>query len=421
MNSFYFRTRVMLLIGALAIISPALASDWVETWTSSDLPDPESIVFDEARNVFFVSYRDSSEKPGGALVGQLTTHGAVIEKEWAAGLSATKDMLVVGNSLYVLGAADLVEIDIDSASIVNRFSVPGDAALTNLVNDTNGNIFVTEALGNLVYRLDTDGNFEPWSSGQSNADSNGRPTAEDNTSRAERGNSQSRKLNFDDATGTIVASDPDERLEKLIEAGRSIRDVAYLGEREMFVVLFAEHGEITAFVRSDATFPIGVRRNGSYYTRIEWADATLDTPLYWVANINDDDTARNGGSWGAPTMGPANVVLSFFGESQEIGRIRLFHNVGATISPLDELASKINIYVSDDPNLQRTGDKTAAINDFEWRKIVSADTPQKVGWLEFVLDSPVRAHYVRLELVANFGTPPERAYTETNELVIYPY
>ena len=93
-------------------------------------------------------------------------------------------------------------------------------------------------------------------------------------------------------------------------------------------------------------YPLGVRRDGSYYTRIEWCSHTVTDPLIWVNNLIDDDTKRNGGTWGANTMGPANVILSFFGEEQEISKVCIFHNVGVPHSVLEELASVINIYVS---------------------------------------------------------------------------
>ena len=85
-------------------------------------------------------------------------------------------------------------------------------------------------------------------------------------------------------------------------------------------------------------YPLGVRRDGSYYTRIEWASHTESDPTFWVVNLIRDDLERNGGTWGANTPGPATAVLSFFGESQKISKIRIFRNVGLDISILEELA-----------------------------------------------------------------------------------
>ena len=40
-------------------------------------------------------------------------------------------------------------------------------------------------------------------------------------------------------------------------------------------------------------YPLGVRRDGSYYTRIEWASHTESDPTFWVVNLIRDDTERN--------------------------------------------------------------------------------------------------------------------------------
>jgi hypothetical protein len=166
--------------------------------------------------------------------------------------------------------------------------------------------------------------------------------------------------------------------------------------------------------------PVGMRRDGSYYTRIEWASHTESDPCFWVCNVIDDDIERSGGTWGAHTLGPANVVLGFFGETQQVGRIRFFTNVGLPISILEEIAKQINVYVSDtdEPRKLRTKDDT--IDSVTWTKVAEFLTEKKEAWQELVLDKPVQARYVRFELVENFGTPPEIDWTEVSEIKIYP-
>lgn len=67
-------------------------------------------------------------------------------------------------------------------------------------------------------------------------------------------------------------------------------------------------------------YPLGVRRDGSYYTRIDWASTTESDPRLWVLNIIDDDIKRDGGTWGANDENSADVVLDFFGEVQKVSR-----------------------------------------------------------------------------------------------------
>ena len=167
-------------------------------------------------------------------------------------------------------------------------------------------------------------------------------------------------------------------------------------------------------------YPLGVRRDGSYYTRIEWASHTESDPTFWVVNLIRDDTLRNGGTWGANTMGPAHVVLGFFGEEQTVGRIRIFRNVGLDISILEELAKTVDIYYSSTDEPRRLRRKEDRIDSIPWQFIMRVEMEKAEGWQEIVLPYTVKAKYLRFDLVENHGTPPEIPWTETSEIKIYP-
>lgn len=171
--------------------------------------------------------------------------------------------------------------------------------------------------------------------------------------------------------------------------------------------------------------PVGVRRDGSFYTRIEWASVTEKNPCFWVCNLISDDHERNGGTYGANTTTTADVILSFWGETQTIGKVRIYKNVGITRSVVEELARKINIYVSttDDPAKIRTdADK---ITDCEWTLVKSIDIVKEFGWQEATLDAPVDAKYVRIEIDGNFcrlaeNGEPGIPWCECSEIKLYP-
>jgi hypothetical protein len=166
--------------------------------------------------------------------------------------------------------------------------------------------------------------------------------------------------------------------------------------------------------------PAGMRTDGSYYTRIEWASHTETDPTFWVCNIINDDHERTGGVWGAHTTGPADLVLSFFGEEQQIGKIRFFANVGLPESILEELAKEIRVYVSDteEPRKLRTGQDR--IDSVPWKKAGVFFTKKEEGWQEMILEKPVRAKYVRFEMAENHGASGTKGWTEMNEIKIYP-
>ena len=175
-------------------------------------------------------------------------------------------------------------------------------------------------------------------------------------------------------------------------------------------------------MKNKELLPVGIRRDGSYYTRILWADVTENDPTFWVNNLINDDLARNGGTWGANSESTANCVLDFFGETQLVKRIAIYKNVGITISVLEELAKYINIYATagDEPlKLRRREDK---IDDVKWDQIAQFEIIKNEGWQEIVLDRPVTAKFIRVELVENFCKKDDSfiPWIETSEIKLYP-
>ena len=123
-------------------------------------------------------------------------------------------------------------------------------------------------------------------------------------------------------------------------------------------------------------YPLGIRRDGSYYTRIEWASHTESDPTFWVVNLIRDDTLRNGGTWGA------------------------------------------NYSDTDEPRKLRRQEDT--IDSVPWQFLTRVNVEKAEGWQEIRLEVPVRAKYLRFDLVENHGTPPDIPWTELSEIKIYP-
>ena len=163
--------------------------------------------------------------------------------------------------------------------------------------------------------------------------------------------------------------------------------------------------------------PVGVMRDGSYYTQIEWASHTETDPCFWVCNIIRDDNERRGGTWGANTFGPADVVLSFFGEKQKVKRVKFYRNVGLDISVIGELAKKVDIWYSNDDVYHKLRTKDDPIDGVEWTKVMSVDIERDWGWQEVILPETIEAKYMRFTLVENDHETID--WTEMNQIKIF--
>src|ERR687885_3020539 len=128
--------------------------------TLTDLKNPESVAYAPKQNVLFVSNVNgkSDQKDQNGFVSKVSpSNGSIIELNWVTGLNAPKGIAISndGSKLYVSDITDLVEIDIASGKIMNRFNAPGSAFLNDVVSDNQGNIYVSDTGTNTIYKLDT--------------------------------------------------------------------------------------------------------------------------------------------------------------------------------------------------------------------------------------------------------------------------
>ena len=135
--------------------------------TPDDLVTPESVVFDPARNLFYVSNFDaygSLMAQGGQYISKLSVDGEVENLKWVTGLRRPTGMAVHENKLFIVERGGLVEVDIDSGEISARYPAEGSRFLNDITIDDSGVAYVSDSGGGLIYRF-VDGLFETWLAG----------------------------------------------------------------------------------------------------------------------------------------------------------------------------------------------------------------------------------------------------------------
>jgi len=128
--------------------------------TPTDLKNPESVIYGPKQNVLFVSNVNGKpdQKDQNGFISKVSpSNGSIIELNWITRLNAPKGLAISNdnNRLYVSDITDVVEIDIASGQIINRFNAPGSAFLNDVVSDNQGNIYVSDTGINTIYKLDT--------------------------------------------------------------------------------------------------------------------------------------------------------------------------------------------------------------------------------------------------------------------------
>lgn len=147
----------------LLLFSNAIAKTPTLLWEAEGFKTPESVLFDKRRNVIYVSNIDGKpmDKDGKGTIALLSVDGKTIDQEWVAGLNAPKGLALVDDILYVSDIDRLVAIDVLTKKVVQSYSGKNAKFLNDVVADKDGIIYVSDFIGNAIYRL-KDGNFERW-------------------------------------------------------------------------------------------------------------------------------------------------------------------------------------------------------------------------------------------------------------------
>jgi len=143
--------------------SAVSAESLSETWRTEGLSNPESVLFDPAQNVLYVSNvaGEAMAKDGKGFISRLSPDGKIVTLEWATGLDAPKGLALAGDRLYVSDIDQLVAIDIKTGAVAGRWPAAGAKFLNDVAADEGGRIFVSDMMTNRIWVLDGD-RFEVW-------------------------------------------------------------------------------------------------------------------------------------------------------------------------------------------------------------------------------------------------------------------
>jgi sugar lactone lactonase YvrE len=150
------------LLGALALATTAQAQDsahkLTKLWESeATLKVPESVRFDAARKVLYVSNIDGEPwtADGKGSIAKVGLDGKVIAAEWVTGLECPKGLALSddGNLLYAADVGGVVVIDIKSGKVKSKVAIPDGQQLNDLVSDGKGTLYVSDSKGKKVYAV----------------------------------------------------------------------------------------------------------------------------------------------------------------------------------------------------------------------------------------------------------------------------
>lgn len=156
----------IVLIATLFFTFSASSQHLEKVWeTSSDLKTPESVLYDDKHDIIYVANINGvpNEKDGNGFISILDENGKAVKLKWATGLNAPKGMAIWEDKLFVSDIDELVEIQIPSGVIVNKYKAD-HAVFLNDVAVYNGMVFVSDTRTARIHVLEK-GKFSIWLEG----------------------------------------------------------------------------------------------------------------------------------------------------------------------------------------------------------------------------------------------------------------
>ena len=233
-----------------------------------ELTHCESAVYDKENEVIYASLIGNSEAEDGS-VATISLDGKIINKTFVANLNDPKGIAITKDKLYVSDVTQLVEADLITGKILNKYSLPSIAFLNDVTIDSSGNVYVSDTRTSEIYRLDSEGNFQLWLADKvldnpngllvqgntmyvaswGSAPEGGRLSKIDmNTKSVDSISSIIGNLDgirpYDDKhmiisdwkSGNIHLIDYDGNTEKILTVGQSVGDIAYIKEKELLLL-----------------------------------------------------------------------------------------------------------------------------------------------------------------------------------------
>jgi sugar lactone lactonase YvrE len=147
----------LLSIAACLFTIASAQHQLVKLWsTDTILKVPESVLFDGKNKVLYVANIDGKDpwgKDDKGSIGKVGLDGKIIAVDWVSGLNAPKGMGLYKNKLYVADLTELVVIDINNGTVIERIAIEGSAGLNDVSADENGIVYVTDSRAKRVYEV----------------------------------------------------------------------------------------------------------------------------------------------------------------------------------------------------------------------------------------------------------------------------
>ena len=140
-------------VDTIVSLVPSVTLSWE---SDTILKTPESVLYDQANNVLYVSNIGGvppTKKDGDGYISQVGLDGKIINHKWATGFDAPKGMAIWGNKLYVTDIDRVKAVDLKTGKTTNTYKVAGAKFLNDVAVSADSIIYFTDSDMSTIHML----------------------------------------------------------------------------------------------------------------------------------------------------------------------------------------------------------------------------------------------------------------------------
>jgi len=174
------RTIASCVLGAIiptaTVTAAPLAQPRLVWQTDPVFQTPEAVLYDAQRDVLYVgNYRKTDPNEPSEFLSKVSTDGKVLALKWVTGLDRPTGMAIHNDKLYVVERGQLARINFDTASVEQRYPIPGANFSNDVAFDPAGTAYISDngqQATTAIFRFQN-GRVEPWMTTQQILSPNG--------------------------------------------------------------------------------------------------------------------------------------------------------------------------------------------------------------------------------------------------------
>ncbi|NAS11247.1 SMP-30/gluconolactonase/LRE family protein [Poritiphilus flavus] len=126
------------------------------------LERPESIVYDELKDVFYVSNGKDYAPGDQGFISKISGSGELISLKWVSGLNRPTGMAIHKDQLYVADVNSLKIIDTETAEVIDQLQEPlPNSGINDVSISPQGEVYLSASAVHAVFKVSQD-QLEVW-------------------------------------------------------------------------------------------------------------------------------------------------------------------------------------------------------------------------------------------------------------------